>query len=86
LDGLGHIEQRAGRLPLAVEHYEQALSLFDGRHAYHLADTLSRLAECRARLGHTAQARQTWETALGLYENQQRSADAERVRDLLDDV
>ncbi|MFI9384616.1 ATP-binding protein [Kutzneria sp. NPDC052558] len=86
LDGLGHIEQRAGRLDLAVEHYERALALFDGRHAYHLADTLDRLADCRARLGHTAQARQTWQTALGLYENQQRGADAERVRDRLGEV
>ena len=86
LDGLGHIEQRAGRLDLAIEHYERALALFDGGHAYQLADTLDRLAECRARLGHTAQARQTWEAALGLYENQQRGADAERVRGRLDDA
>ncbi|QUQ67239.1 ATP-binding protein [Kutzneria sp. CA-103260] len=85
-DGLGHIEQRAGRLDLAVSHYERAQALFDGRHAYHLADTLDRLAECRAQLGHTAQARQTWETALGLYENQQRGADAERVRGRLDEA
>jgi tetratricopeptide (TPR) repeat protein len=80
LDGLGHIEHRAGRVDVAVGHYERALALFDGRHAYHLADTLDRLAECRALLGQTAQARQTWETALGLYENQHRLTDAERVR------
>ena len=86
LDGLGHIEQRAGRPDLAVEHYERALTLFDGRHAYHLADTLDRLAECQALLGDTAQARRAWESALGLYENQQRRADAERVRGRLDGV
>jgi tetratricopeptide (TPR) repeat protein len=85
LDGLGHIEQRAGRPELAVRHYERALALFDGRHAYHLAETFDRLAECRASLGD-ARARPAWEAALALYENQQRGVDAARVRGRLDDL
>ncbi|MEV6602979.1 NB-ARC domain-containing protein [Kutzneria sp. NPDC051319] len=83
-DGLGHIEQQAGHVDLAVGHYERALALFDGRHAYHLAETLDRLAECRSLLGDAARARRSWEAALALYENQQRGADAERVRGRLD--
>jgi tetratricopeptide (TPR) repeat protein len=83
-DGLGHIEQRAGHVDLAVGHYERALALFDGRHAYHLAETLDRLAECRSLLGDVDRARRSWEAALALYENQQRTADAERVRGRLD--
>jgi tetratricopeptide (TPR) repeat protein len=86
LDGLGHLEQRAGRVGLAVRHYERALALFDGRYAYHVADTLDRLAECRAALGQAAQARRTWEAALDLYEHQQRAADASRVRGRLADA
>lgn len=85
LDGLGQIEHLAGHAEVAVRHYEQALALFGGRHAYHLADTLDRLAECRALLGDTARARQAWQAALDLYENQQRGADAARVRRRLDD-
>lgn len=85
LDGLGHIEQRAGRPELAVRHYERALALFDGRHAYHLAETFDRLAECRASLGD-ARARPAWEAALALYENQQRGVDAARVRGRLEDL
>ena len=86
LDGLGHIEQRAGRVDLAVQHYERALELFDGRHAYHLAETLDRLAECRSALGRALPARQAWTAALALYENQQRDTDAERVRGRLDEA
>jgi tetratricopeptide (TPR) repeat protein len=85
LDGLGHIEQRAGRPDLAVKDYGRALALFDGRHAYHLADTLDRLAECWALLGDVTQAQRAWEAALALYENQQRGADAERVRGRLEE-
>jgi tetratricopeptide (TPR) repeat protein len=85
LDGLGHIEQRAGRPELAVQHYERALALFDGRHAYHLAETFDRLAECRASLGD-ARARPAWEAALALYANQQRGVDAARVRGRLEDL
>jgi tetratricopeptide (TPR) repeat protein len=86
LDGLGHIEQRAGRPELAVRHFERALVLFDGRHAYHLAETFDRMAECRAALGDAAQARPAWAAALALYENQQRDAEAERVRGRLDEM
>ncbi|MFC0540516.1 ATP-binding protein [Kutzneria chonburiensis] len=84
LDGLGHIEQRSGRPEVAVQHYERALALFDGRHAYHLAETFDRLAECRASLGDTEHARPAWEAALALYESQQRDADVDRVRARLD--
>jgi len=86
LDGLGHIEQQSGRPESAVQHYERALALFDGRHAYHLAETFDRLAECRASLGDAARARAAWDGALALYENQQRDADVTRVRGRLDEL
>jgi len=86
LDGLGHIEQQSGRPESAVQHYERALALFDGRHAYHLAETFDRLAECHASLGDAARARAAWDGALALYENQQRDADVTRVRGRLDEL
>jgi hypothetical protein len=70
-----------------VAHYRAALAAFrDLGHAYGQANALSGMAEAHAALGDDAAATQAWTEALELYRAQNREAEAERARQLLESV
>lgn len=80
LDSLGHIAHLTGKYRQALDFYRQALALFDGTHVYHEAGTLERLGDVCAELGMADEARDAWRRCLSLYQSQERTADAARVR------
>jgi DNA-binding SARP family transcriptional activator/Tfp pilus assembly protein PilF len=85
LDSLGYIEHRTGHHDLAVERYQQALSLFRALGAdSDCADTLDNLGHPYTALGQRERARAVWRQALELYRRQGRGEDAERVQRQLD--
>lgn len=87
LDSLGYIEHRTGHHDLAVERYQQALSLFRALGAdSDCADTLDNLGHPYTALGQRERARAVWRQALELYRRQGRGEDAERVQRQLDAV
>jgi tetratricopeptide (TPR) repeat protein len=87
LDSLGYIEHGTGHHDLAVERYQQALSLFRALGAdSDCADTLDNLGHPYTALGQRERARAVWRQALELYRRQGRGEDAERVQRQLDAV
>jgi tetratricopeptide (TPR) repeat protein len=85
LDSLGYIEYRTGHHGLAIERYQQALSLFrDQGNVYDCADTLDHLGHPYAALGQPERARAVWRQALELCRSLDRVADAERIQRQLD--
>ncbi|KOX21268.1 hypothetical protein ADK67_27655 [Saccharothrix sp. NRRL B-16348] len=87
LDSLGFIAHRNGDHTQALNYYHQALESFrttgDARLS---ADTLDRLGHVHHDLGKHDQAHTAWQEALRLFRHQDRTADAERVRQLLDNL
>jgi len=88
LDTLGYIEHHTGHYDLAIERYQEALSLFRTvGSSYDSADTLDNLGHPHAALGQHEHehARAVWRQALELYRRQGHAEDAERVqRQLID--
>ncbi|AHH96863.1 AfsR/SARP family transcriptional regulator [Kutzneria albida] len=85
LDSLGFLAHTTGQHARAVDCYRQALTLFrDLGDTYLEADTLDRLGYPHLATGQREQARAVWLEALELYQTQQRSDEAERVRRQLD--
>ena len=81
LDSLGYIEHSTGHHDLAIERYQEALSLFRTvGSSYDSADTLDNLGHPHAALGQHEHARAVWRQALELYRRQGRAEDAERVQ------
>ncbi|KAA2265668.1 tetratricopeptide repeat protein [Solihabitans fulvus] len=84
LDSLGYIEHAAGRHAAAIGHYDAAIALFhELGNAHYEANALDGLAESHLASGDTEGARDAWLRAIGLYESQDRRADADRVRQRL---
>jgi tetratricopeptide (TPR) repeat protein len=87
LDSLGYIAHHTDQHTQAVDYYQRALDLFrDIDDDYETADTLERIGHPLMALGRHEQARDTWQQALELFHSQHRAADAERVRQLLDQL
>ncbi|HEY3611752.1 MAG TPA: BTAD domain-containing putative transcriptional regulator [Pseudonocardiaceae bacterium] len=81
LDSLGYIGSQLGHHAEAKEYYAQALDvLHDLGHTYQEAATLDRLGHTHTALGEDGEARTAWQRALALYEAQDRTADADRIR------
>jgi tetratricopeptide (TPR) repeat protein len=84
LDSLGHIAHRLGEYDTALGHYRRALAICRAQGHSHLeADVLHRIAETHLARRRPAEARTAWEQARALYTAQHRTADANRVRELL---
>ncbi|XP_055521643.1 tetratricopeptide repeat protein 24 isoform X3 [Leucoraja erinacea] len=64
---LGIAQEELGDLESAAEHYEQALAHYRTRQPQGEADTCMKLASCRARAGHEAQAARCFLRAGRLY-------------------
>ncbi|MEV0674993.1 BTAD domain-containing putative transcriptional regulator [Actinosynnema sp. NPDC050436] len=78
---LGHIDHHTGRHEQAVRHYRRALVLYRALgHSYELANTLDGIGHPHAALGRPGGAREAWEEAVALYEDQGRQDDADRLR------
>ncbi|GAA0259415.1 hypothetical protein GCM10010492_70460 [Saccharothrix mutabilis subsp. mutabilis] len=86
-DTLGYIGHHTGHFEQSIGHYRQALALRRALgNTTGFADTLERLGHPHAALGEYEQARALWVEAVQLYREQDRDADAERVRRQLDDL
>ena len=87
LDSLGYIDARNGRHDDAVDHYLRALTLYrTAGNATGAAEALDRLGQSHLAVGRADEARAMWLEALGQYREQGRDADADRVRQRLDDL
>ncbi|MCS7477029.1 BTAD domain-containing putative transcriptional regulator [Umezawaea endophytica] len=87
LNSLGLIAHRTGDHRQAVDHHHRALTLHRALgDAYEIASNLDRIGHPHAALGHHDRARAVWQEALGLFREQGRGTDAERVRRQLDDL
>lgn len=87
LDCLGFIAHRVGDHHLALEHYQESLNLRRALGStYLLAGTLDDVGHPHVALGQPDRACAVWREALELYQEQGRSADAERVTRQLDDL
>ncbi|MGI5372823.1 ATP-binding protein [Streptomyces sp. CA-251387] len=85
LDSLGYIAHHTGRYRDALDHYGQALELFrEVGDTANEADTLANAGETHRALHHYADARNAWQRALELYRSQNRTAEAEGLRDRLE--
>jgi tetratricopeptide (TPR) repeat protein len=85
LDSLGYIAHLGGHHAVAVDYYRQAAAVFgELGDTYGRADTLRDLGYPLLADGHPGPARAAWREAVALYQTQQRAADADRVRRLLD--
>lgn len=85
LDNLAFIAMQGSQHAEAVSCYERAFALWgELDHRYNQAESLDGLARAHMALGRREEARRDWEQALALYEDQQRSNDAERIRQQLD--
>ncbi|MCC8251190.1 ATP-binding protein [Saccharothrix luteola] len=87
LDSLGYIAHSTGSHHEAIEHYKGSIALL-AAHSFsaHLSDILDRLGHPHAALGQHTEARRAWQQALTIYQQQGRTADAERVQQQLDDL
>jgi tetratricopeptide (TPR) repeat protein len=84
LDSLGYVTYGAGQPAEALVHYEQGLLLARERgYAFLQADLYEHLGDTYADLDDLHRARAAWEQSLRLYEAQQRTVGADRVRDRL---
>jgi tetratricopeptide (TPR) repeat protein len=80
-DSLGYIAHHTGRHHVAVQHYQQAITLFRSlNHVYETANTLDNLGHPLAAIGQDDAARAAWHAALELYRQQKRTHDADRVK------
>jgi DNA-binding SARP family transcriptional activator len=87
LDSLGYIAGGMGRYRDAVGYYEQARAQFAlNDDTYFDAETLDHLGHPYRALGEFDKARETWQAALRLYREHERSADVQRVAGLLDEL
>jgi tetratricopeptide (TPR) repeat protein len=87
LDSLGYIAHHTGDHTQAIDYYQQALDLFRSLgDVYNKADTLEGLGHPLVALGRHEQARETWQQALELFVAQHRTAEADRVRQLLEQL
>ena len=86
-DTLGLIAERGGRHEDALGHFQRSLEI------YRDIGNLTVVPGIHVRLGHAylgmgdrEQARRAWRQAIELYQAQRRENDAERVRELLDEL
>ncbi len=87
LDSLGYIAGHTGEHTQAIDYYQQAVDLYrDVGDTYNMVDTLERLGNPLVALGHHERARKTWQQALELFQTQHRMVEADRVRQLLDQL
>ncbi|MDX3853495.1 AfsR/SARP family transcriptional regulator [Streptomyces sp. AK02-01A] len=85
LDSLGYIAHHTGRYTDALDHYQQAMNLVRGLgNAHDEADTLANLGETYHAMGRSAEARDAWREALSLYEDQRRTAAAQRLKERME--
>ncbi len=85
LDSIGYIYHQIMNFQESINHYTEALALFRSRnHSYSAAETLERIGHPHSALGQRHHARAAWNEALGLYREQGRDTDAERVQRHLD--
>jgi tetratricopeptide (TPR) repeat protein/transcriptional regulator with XRE-family HTH domain len=83
-DRLGYIAHHTGHHRQAIEHYQRALTLFQGLgHSYETANTLDNLGHPHTALGQHDHARAAWQQALQLYQGQHRTLDVQRVQQQL---
>ncbi|MGM1064817.1 ATP-binding protein [Saccharothrix sp. Mg75] len=79
-DSLGAVERKRGNPAKAVGHYRAAAALLaDLGHSRYEAPVLAELGEVHADLGQDGQAREAWNTALSLFQSQERHAEAAEV-------
>jgi tetratricopeptide (TPR) repeat protein len=87
LDSLGFIAAGMGRHRDAIDYYEQARAQFaTANDTYFDAETLDHLGHPYLALGEVGKAREAWQAALWLYRGHERSADAQRVQALLNEL
>jgi tetratricopeptide (TPR) repeat protein len=87
LDSLGFIAHQAGEYSAALGYYHEAVALRrELGYAYGEANVLEHLGQTHAALGDAGRARWAWQRALALYQTQQRSGDADRIRGRLYDL
>ncbi|HEU5474690.1 MAG TPA: tetratricopeptide repeat protein, partial [Actinophytocola sp.] len=81
LDNLGFIAHRTGNHTQAVDYYRQSLALHRQRgNSYEMAAILDRIGHPLIALGRPEQAGAAWQEALDLYQAQDRTTDAVRLR------
>ncbi|MGW4213792.1 BTAD domain-containing putative transcriptional regulator [Lentzea sp. NPDC004789] len=84
LDSLGFIAMELGDLPACVRYYEESVELYEELGSPGLcAEPQEALGSALAASGDLAGARRAWLAALELFRSQRRTADAERVENLL---
>jgi Tfp pilus assembly protein PilF len=84
LDSLGYITSHLGEHDQAVDYYERAVERLESiGNTYNKADILEGLGHPLVALGRHEQARETWQEAVALFRAHHRTADAERVQQLL---
>jgi tetratricopeptide (TPR) repeat protein len=85
-DSLGYIAHHTGEHTQAIDYYQQALDLYRSLGDDNKAESLEGLGHPLVALGHHDRARETWQQALELLQTQHRIAEADRVRQLLDQL
>ncbi|MFE9748211.1 ATP-binding protein [Saccharothrix saharensis] len=87
LGNLGYIAHHAGQHGEALDHYRRSLKLLRQiGDAYNEAFAHDWTGQAHTALGHHDHARTAWRQALALYREQGRQADADRIRQQLDDL
>ncbi|MEU3642105.1 BTAD domain-containing putative transcriptional regulator [Lentzea sp. NPDC034063] len=86
LDSLGYVDHLTGRHREAIVRHRQSITMLRelGFAAEVLAEVLEHLGRPHAALGEQEQARVAWSEARQLYLQADRSADAERMRELIE--
>lgn len=80
-DTLGRIEHQSGNHAESIRLYEDTLAIYrEVQDVYHLADTLTDLGHPHLALGDYTAAAAVWRQALGMFEQQGRDQEADRVR------
>ena len=87
LDSLGYIAHHCGEHTQAIDYYQRGLDILQVLgNTYYQANFLEGLGHPLVALGRHAQARETWQQALELFQTHHRTAEVDRVRQLLDEL
>lgn len=87
LDSLGYIAHHTGDHAQATDYYQRAADRLQGiGNTYNKADVLEGLGHSLVALGRHEEARDSWQQAVELFRNHHRTADADRVQRLIDEL